>query len=231
MVCVCGFAWSEFSIAHDIRANSASKSIWLISVAIALKSRVVAGYNVTCVGDERTYSYLPSRRGGTLSDRAAKHVLKWVDPAHQKYTWLDRGSDERQYCSPGIDLPIATIMRSKYGEYPEYHTSLDDLDSVVTPKGLEGGFTALKKAIEVIERNRVYRTTMLCEPQMGKRGLYPTLSTKETRSQVKNMMDLLSLCDGTVCLLEIAEELKVPVWELYGTLDTLLESGLVEQAE
>lgn len=193
-----------------------------------LKSNVTAGFNVTCVGDDRTYSYLPSRRGGTVSDKAAEHVLKWVDPDHQKYTWLDRGSDERQYCSPGVDLPIATIMRSKYGEYPEYHTSLDDLENVVTASGLEGGFTAIQRALEVIERDQVYRTTFLCEPQMGKRGLYPTLSTKGTKSLVKNMMDFISLCDGTESLLEIAEELNLPVWDLYGTLDTLLENGVVE---
>jgi len=76
---------------------------------INLKKKVFAGFNISCVGDERSYSYLPSRKGNTISDKVAKHVLKWIDPDYTSYTWLDRGSDERQYCAPGIDLPIASI--------------------------------------------------------------------------------------------------------------------------
>ena len=103
-----------------------------------LKCDVFAGFNVSCVGDNRAYSYLPSRRGDTVSDDVAKHVLKWTDPNFLSYKWSDRGSDERQYCAPNIDLPIASMMRTKYGEYPEYHTSLDNLELVVSSKGLQG---------------------------------------------------------------------------------------------
>lgn len=193
-----------------------------------MKRNIVSGFNVSCVGDDRSYSYLPSRNGNTLSDRIAKHVLTHIDKDYKTYTWRDRGSDESQYCAPGIDLPIASIMRTKYGHYPEYHTSLDDLENVVTPKGLDGGYWALRRALEAIEKNKIYRVTVLCEPQMGKRGLYPTLSTKKTLEEVRLMMDLISFCDGTTSLLEIADILKVPIWSLYELVDTLVSHKLLE---
>ena len=196
-----------------------------------MKKRVFAGFNVTCVGDDRAYSYVPSRAGNTISDQVALHVLKSIDPNFVKYTWLDRGSDERQYCAPGIDLPIASIMRTAYGQYPEYHTSLDDLENVVTPKGLEGGYLALRRAMEAIEKNKRYCVTKLCEPQMGKRGLYPTLSEKKSNQQARLMIDLISLCDGKSSLLEIAEYLKTPIWDLYEIVETLVSQKLLEVNE
>ena len=192
-----------------------------------MKNKIFAGFNVSCVGDDRAYSYLPSRNGKTISDMIAKHVLKWIDPNFIKYSWFDCGSDERQYCAPGIDLPIASIFRTKYGRYPEYHTSLDNLENVVTPKGLDGGYWAIRKAIEAIERNKKYKITVLCEPQMGKRGLYPTLSTKGTNKEVLLMMNFISFCDGQTSLLEIAESLNLPIWELYELVDKLESHSLI----
>jgi len=191
-----------------------------------LKEHVDAGFNITCIGDERCYSYLPSRHGNTLSDKVALHVLKHTDRNFKSYTWLDRGSDERQYCAPGVDLPIATIMRSKYGEYPEYHTSLDDL-CLVTPSGLEGGYKALKKAIEIIEKNTYPRINVLGEPQLGKRGLYPTLSTKKSGVKVRKMMDFISFCDGKHSLLEIAELINTPFHDLLEIMEKLVEKRLM----
>jgi aminopeptidase-like protein len=200
--------------------------VYLSSNIDHLKKRVKAGFNITCIGDDRCYSYLPSRAGNTLSDRVALHVLKHIDPEFKHYSWLDRGSDERQYCSPGIDLPIATIMRTKYGEFPEYHTSLDDLN-LVTPNGLAGGFSALQRAILAVENNSFPSSTVLCEPQLGKRGLYPTLGTKETRAQVRAMMDLISYCDGKHDLLDIAELINEPMEKLLDLLKPLIANGLI----
>lgn len=154
------------------------------------------------------------------------HALLCIDPNFKSYTWLDRGSDERQYCSPGIDLPMATIMRSKYGEYPEYHTSLDDF-SVVTPSGLGGGFSAIRDAIEIVEGDMTLRCTALCEPQLGKRGLYPTISTKDTGAQVRAMMSMISYCDGEHSLLDIAEKIGQPFKKLQKILVPLMDNGLL----
>ena len=118
-------------------------------------------------------------------------------------------------------------MRSKYGQYPEYHTSLDNLENLVTPKGLDGGYWALRRAIEAIEKNKKYQVSVLCEPQMGKRGLYPTLSTKKSKEKVKLMMDLMSLCDCANSLLDIAEILETPIWNLYALCDLLKKHGLL----
>jgi aminopeptidase-like protein/aminoglycoside N3'-acetyltransferase len=195
-----------------------------------LKSKVIAGFNVTCIGDERAYSYLPSREGNTLSDKVAQHVLKYLHPNFITYSFLDRGSDERQYCSPGIDLPVCSVMRTKYGCYPEYHTSLDDLN-LVTPKGLLGGYEVLRKIIECLEFDEVLFSTVPCEPQLGKRGLYPTISTKSSGSEVRTMMNYLAYCDGKLSSLEIAEIIGTPLWELKEIIQNLKKEEVIEIAE
>lgn len=193
-----------------------------------MKQSIVAGFNVTCIGDDRAYSYLPSRNGNTISDIVAQHVLKFICPDYIKYDWSERGSDERQYCAPGVDLPIASIMRTKYGEYSEYHTSLDKLGTVVTPSGLEGGFNALWNSIMAIERNVYPICKVLGEPQLGKRGLYPNLSTKESNEQVSLMMDVLTWSDGEKSLIDIANICDVPIWELYPIIDSLFKYDLLD---
>ncbi len=191
-----------------------------------LKRHVIAGFNVTCIGDDRAYSYLPSRNGRTLSDQAALHVLKHLAPNFKKYSFLDRGSDERQYCAPGVDLPIASIMRSKYCDYPEYHTSLDDL-TFISPSGLEGGYSAIQKTIAVIEGNLIPQLNVICEPQLGKRGLYPLLSSKDRDSNVKIMMNVLAYCDGTNTLLDIAEIIHENMEVVVKIYQSLKNHGLV----
>lgn len=192
-----------------------------------MKAKVIAGYNITCIGDNRDYSYIPSRAENTLSDTVAQHVLHHTDKAYKTYPFYESGSDERRYCAPGVDLPVACIMRTKYNQYPEYHTSLDDLN-LVTPEGLNGGYLALQRCLEVIEKNEVLKLTVLCEPQLGKRGLYPNLSTKQSNAMVSNMMNFISYCDGTLSTLEIAQKIQVPMWELYEIIENLKEAKLLE---
>lgn len=203
-------------------------SITYLSKNLAvMKQNIIAGFNITCVGDEMDYSYLSSRFGDTLADKVALHVLKHTHPEFKPYTFMDRGSDERQYCSPGVDLPVCSMMRSKYHEYPEYHTSLDDL-SFISPAGLSGSFAIYQKAIQCLEANEKLKGTVLCEPQLGKRGLYPTISTKDTAKLVKNMMNILAYADGTRTSLELAELIGVPLWEILPTINTLIREGLLE---
>lgn len=192
-----------------------------------LKQNVIAGYVLTCIGDDRNYSYLSSREENTLSDRVAIHLMKHHCPEFKLFSFLDRGSDERQYCSPGIDLPIGSIMRTKYGEYPEYHTSLDDL-TLVTPTGLAGGLEIVSNAISLLESNRVYRTTVMCEPQLGKRGLYPTLSDMSADyTDVRVLINFLAYCDGCNDLIAIADKIKVNALSLVGIVNKLLDVGLI----
>jgi aminopeptidase-like protein len=191
-----------------------------------LQKYVIAGFTITCIGDERAYSYLPSRAGNTLSDRVAQHVLKHRDPDYIRYSFLDRGSDERQYCAPGVDLPIASLMRSKYGVYPEYHTSLDDLN-LVTPKGLQGGYEVLRDCVTAIEIERRYQVTVLCEPQMGKRGLYSPLMTRGAERAVQMRMDILTYCDGKHSLLDIADLLGAPIAEIFRFAEELVKHDLL----
>ena len=191
-----------------------------------LKRHVIAGFNLSCIGDERGWSYVGSRYGSTLADKVARHVLAAISPEYKAYSFLDRGSDERQYCSPGVDLPLVTLCRSKFATYPEYHTSLDDL-TLVTPAGLAGGYEMARRCLEALEHNRTYRVTCCAEPQLGRRGLYPPLSIKNSSAAVRAMMNFLAYADGGNDLIDIANIIGVPVWELLEIAAQLEAEGLV----
>lgn len=204
---------------------------WLALRLDEVRGRIHAGYNLTCIGDEREWGYLPSRAGDTPADRVARHVLAGIDPDYRRWRWADRGSDESNYCAPGVDLPIATLTRSKYGSYPEYHTSLDDLDRVVTPAGLAGSYAMLREVLTLLDAGvdtMKPRITVLGEPQLGRRGLYPSLSVKGSTAGVRPMLDLLSMADGAHSLLEIAEACGHRAGGLLDFLPPLLEAGLLK---
>ena len=169
-----------------------------------LKKTVRAGWVLTCIGDERAYSFLPSRNGNTLADRVSKQMINESSNHFDCYSYLDRGSDERQYCSPRVDLPVASLMRSKYGTYPEYHSSLDDLN-LVTPTGLQGGLNMMKAVVKILENEKRWNSSTACEAQLGKRGLYPSLSTAESAKEVAALVNVLAYCDGTWSEREIAD--------------------------
>lgn len=192
-----------------------------------MQDNIIAGFNLTTIGDDRSYSYIPTRYGNSLSDKVAKHVLQRSKLNYTIYTFLDRGSDERQYCAPGVDLPVATICRTKFGEYPEYHTSLDNLN-VISPDGLNGGYKIVAEVISVLEKNNYYKVNVLCEPQLGKRGLFPTLTTQENRKIVRKLIDFITYADGTNDLIDIAEIIDVNAKELFDIIEKLLAADLLK---
>ena len=170
-----------------------------------LKKKVIGGYNLSCIGDERGHSCMFSKYSNSLSDEAIIQAYKNLKIKNYKvYSFLERGSDERQYNSPGIDLPIASIFRTKYGKYPEYHTSLDNF-KLVTLMGVKGGFKVAKEAVEIIQKNIYPKATILCEPQMEKRGLYPTLSTKQKKTLSKAYLSFLQYSDGKNSIYKISK--------------------------
>lgn len=191
-----------------------------------MQASVKAGFVLSCVGDERTYSLIASRKGDTLADRVANNVLHFHYPKYKHYSYLYRGSDERQYCSPGVNLPVCGICRSKYQEFPEYHTSADDM-SLITPEGLEGSLCLMVKIVNALEYNRHYRVTCPCEPQLGKRGLYPTVSRKDAYDAVIAIKDFIAYADGDIDLIEISNQINQPIDLLIPIINKLTEEGLV----
>lgn len=203
-------------------------SITYISLHLKeLKEHVKAGYLLSCVGDDRAYSYIPTRKGETLSDRAALCILEEEYKGFVKYSFLDRGSDERQFNTPGVDIPVCGICRTKYGEYPEYHTSLDDM-TVISENGLLGAYELMQKIVTLLEYNQNYLVQCLCEPQLGKRGLYPTISKKGSYDSILSMRDFLAYADGETDLIEISKMIKTPVSVLYPIIDRLTEAELIK---
>lgn len=193
-----------------------------------LKQKVVAGFNISCVGDDRNYSFVASRKGATLADRIAEHVLPQLSSSYVKHSFLERQSDERQYGSVLIDLPFVALSRTKYGCYDEYHTSLDDF-SVVTAAGLEGGFNMVAQCITALEANRTLVATTPCEPQLGKRGLYPTLGGGKVSASVEVLLNVLEYCDGSEDLLAVAARCNISVTQAAQAANVLESHGLLRE--
>ena len=179
-----------------------------------LKKNLLAGYILTCVGDERCFSFLPSRHGNTLSDLYALKIFNKIKGKKKYYTWLDRASDERQFCSPGIDLPVSSIMRSKYGSFKEYHTSLDSFGKVVTMRGLKQTLKIYRLIINNFEKSFFPISTKKCEPFMTKYKLYPSLNNRSNwilpkEIKVRNMMNFLSWSDGKNSIESISKKIDL----------------------
>ena len=201
----------------------------------SLKKNVIGGFVITCIGDNKNYSLLLSKYSNSDSDKAAKIAYKKLGLIYKKHSFLTRGSDERQFNSPHIDLGLASIMRSKYNTYKEYHSSLDNFN-LVTQEGLVGGYKVVKEAIhnlmqkkfkkvkKVINKNYPI-SKYICEPQLGKRGLYPSISivsykdkdshlNKDKKMKLStNILNFLQYADGSNSLKEIAKHINLSLIE------------------
>ena len=193
-----------------------------------MKRRVVAGFVLTCCGMETRYTLQRSRNGDTLADRVAWRALNDDDSMGWMLRhWEDRGSDERQYCAPGVDLPVVCIMRGAHHspEFPQYHATSpnqgkDDTMDIISPAGLQGSLDVHVRCLEILEANAIYQVTTIGEPQLGKRGLY----TKDAKQQC-------GMSDGKTDLLAIAERIGRPMLELVPTAHALEQAGLLRRVE
>ncbi len=191
-----------------------------------LKKNLIGGFNLSCIGDERQHSCMFSKYGNTQSDKAIIEAYKKLKISFKKYSFLERGSDERQYNSPGIDLPIASIFRTKYGKYPEYHNSLDNFN-LVTEKGIKGGFNVAKQAVKILNKKIIPKNQILCEPQLGKRSLYPTHPTKREIKERRQITNFLQYADGKNDLNDISNILKINYNMVFKIYQKLKKNNLI----
>ncbi len=201
---------------------------FLSKSGMELKETVKAGYVLTCCGDDGSFVYKKSKIKNSLSDVIAEHVLKFQHEPYEIIPFSVGGSDERQYCSPGFNMPIGSLTRSMYQRYKEYHTSLDN-KSFISFSAMEHTINVYFSMVKVLEING-FPTNKLpfCEPQLGKRGLYPhTVSPNEARTHIHNMMHLLSFADGSMSLLEIAEQKNISIFDLEEHLYNLQKHDII----
>jgi aminopeptidase-like protein len=191
--------------------------------------RIAHGLVLTCLGDAAGFTYKQSRRGTTAIDRIVPHVLRHQGTPFHVTPFAPYGYDERQYCSPGFDLPVGCLMRSPNGTFPEYHTSADNL-SFIRPESLEGSLEALKRIAEVIEGDATYLSrNPKGEPQLGRRGLYRTTGGHRDPGQYQMaLLWVLNLADGKHSLLDTANRAELPFAAIREAADALLEAGLLE---
>lgn len=192
------------------------------------KENLKAGYIINCIGDDGNFTYKKSRQENSLADRAAELILKQGMEDYKILNFVPRGSDERQYCSPGFNLPMGSLMRSKHGDYPEYHTSADNKD-FVSFEAMQASVEKYLKIVEVLEWNEKYINTLpYGEPQLGKRNLYPTLSKKDAHQSIDAMMWMLNFSDGKHDLIAISEKSNILVKELIESTKILLEKAILK---
>ena len=193
-----------------------------------LKEKLVAGYVITCIGDRGGFTYKQSKWKDSTADRIAKHVLKHQEEPFEIIPFSVGGSDERQYCSPGFNLPVGSLMRTMYQRFSEYHTSLDNKEFISFPH-LDRSVAVYTQFVLALELNEKYRNTIpYCEPQLGKRGMYPSsINPDFQRESVHNLMHFLTYADGEHDMIEIAELRDRSIFDFADIIQLCREKGLI----
>lgn len=194
-----------------------------------LKQKLDAGYVLTCCGDNGAFVYKRSKRINSLADKVAEHVLKYQEVPYEIIPFSVGGSDERQYCSPGFNLPVGSLTRSMYQRYKEYHTSLDN-KQFISFEAMEKTINTYYEFVRTLELNELYVNTIpYCEPQLGKRGLYPSsVNPVENRNAVHNRMHLLTYADGEHDLVDIADLRGQSIVAFSNDIHELIKNGILE---
>jgi aminopeptidase-like protein len=192
-----------------------------------IAGRIRHGLVLTCIGDMGEFHYKKSRRGNAEIDRAAAHVLRHYSQSPEVLEFSPYGYDERQYCSPGFNLPVGCLMRSVWGSFDQYHTSADDL-GFIRPIQLAGSLRVCAAIIDVLENNRrYYSQSPYCEPQLGRRNLYTPPGGESIKTGISARLWVLNLSDGDHSLLDIAERSGIPFASISDAADLLCRSGLL----
>jgi aminopeptidase-like protein len=204
---------------------------WLARNEAAVE-RIRHGLVLTCVGDSGHPTYKRSRRGDAEIDRAMAHVLETSGQEYRIKDFFPYGYDERQYCSPGFDLPVGCLMRTPHGEFPEYHTSADNLD-LIRPEHLADSLAKCLAVVEILEDNRTYlNLSPKGEPQLGRRGLYQAIGGEADRGEAQMaMLWVLNQSDGNNSLLDIAARSSLPFPAVERAATLLREHGLLAEAD
>jgi len=192
-------------------------------------SRIKHGIVATLLGDAGHFHYKKSRRGDAEIDRAIRYVLEETEGPHEVLDFFPYGYDERQFCSPGFNLAVGNLTRSQFGQYPEYHTSGDNLD-LIQPEQLEGSYQLYLRIVRLLEQNRIYLNRHpKGEPQLGKRGLYEAIGGQSDQKDMQMaMLWVLNLADGQHSLLDIAIRSGLPFDQIARISNLLTEKDLLK---
>jgi aminopeptidase-like protein len=190
--------------------------------------RIVHGLVLSCLGDAGSMTYKQSRRGNAVIDRIVAHVLQHDAAPHRIRQFVPYGYDERQYCSPGFNLPVGCLTRTPNGEYPEYHSSADNL-SLLSPESLAHSLSVLRQVVAAIEGDAVYRNrNPKGEPQLGRRGLYAAMGGERVKSDQVALLWVLNFTDGDHSLLDISERAGLPFQTIRRAANALVDAELLE---
>ena len=194
-----------------------------------LKQHLLGGFVLTCCGDKGNFTYKMSKNESSLIDRTARHVLKFENIPNRIISFEVGGSDERQYCSPGFNFSVGSLMRTPYQKYKEYHTSQDN-KSFISFNSMKETIYLYFKIVEALELNEVYvNSNPFCEPNLGKRDLYPNMiKSDDSKEELHNLLHLISFCDGESDLLSIAEKKEKSIFDFRSIVNKLKNEKIIK---